>query len=250
MRSSPAFREWEPSSPGSGRRRDGASFSSDSSRGVSFDDVTGVDEAVTELREVADFLKNRERYTKVGARIPKGVLLVELDGFDATVGVIIMAATNRPDLLDPALQRPGRFDRQVVVDRPDLKGREAILAIHAKRVQLEPDVDLRVVAARTPGFAGAQLANVVNEAALLAVRSNRDKVSMKDLDEAIDRVMAGLERSSRALIPREKEIVAHHEMGHALVSILLPNTDPVHKVSIVPRGATTLGTTVQTPLED
>jgi cell division protease FtsH len=217
---------------------------------VSFDDVTGVDEAVTELREVADFLKNRERYTKVGARIPKGVLLVELDGFDATVGVIIMAATNRPDLLDPALQRPGRFDRQVVVDRPDLKGREAILAIHAKRVQLEPDVDLRVVAARTPGFAGAQLANVVNEAALLAVRSNRDKVSMKDLDEAIDRVMAGLERSSRALIPREKEIVAHHEMGHALVSILLPNTDPVHKVSIVPRGATTLGTTVQTPLED
>jgi len=307
---------------------------------VTFEDVAGVDEAVTELREVADFLRNKERYTRLGARIPKGVLLVgptgtgktllaratageagvpfftisgaefvemfvgvgaarvrdlfrqarerapcivfideidglgkaragvgsptgndereqtlnqlliEMDGFDATVGVIIMAATNRPDLLDPALQRPGRFDRQVVVDRPDLKGREAILRIHARQVHLAPDVDLRVVAARTPGFAGAQLANVINEAALLAVRTGAEQVSMQNLDEAIDRVMAGLERTSRALIPREQEIVAHHEMGHALVGMLLPRADPVHKVSIVPRGATALGVTIQTPLHD
>jgi cell division protease FtsH len=330
-----------------GRRAEALSFGASrpkiwdqSTAQVTFDDVAGVDEAVTELREVADFLKNKERYARVGARIPKGVLLVgptgtgktllaratageagvpfftisgaefvemfvgvgaarvrdlfrqarekapcivfideidglgkaragpgspvsndereqtlnqlliEMDGFDASVGVIIMAATNRPDLLDPALQRPGRFDRQVVVDRPDLPGREAILGIHARRVQLEPEVDLRVVAARTPGFAGAQLANVVNEAALLAVRSDRERVTMKDLDEAIDRVMAGLERTSRALIAREQEIVAHHEMGHALVSMLLPRADPVHKVSIVPRGATALGVTIQTPLHD
>ncbi len=307
---------------------------------VTFDDVAGVDEAVTELREVADFLRNRERYVRVGARIPKGVLLVgptgtgktllaratageagvpfftisgaefvemfvgvgaarvrdlfrkarekapcivfideidglgkvragagaptgndereqtlnqllvELDGFDASVGVILMAATNRPDLLDPALQRPGRFDRQIVVDRPDLEGREAILRIHARKVRLEPEVNLRVVAARTPGFAGAQLANVVNEAALLAVRKGREQVSQEDLDDAIDRVMAGLERTSRALVAREQEIVAHHEMGHALVGMLLPRADPVHKVSIVPRGATALGVTIQTPLHD
>jgi cell division protease FtsH len=138
----------------------------------------------------------------------------------------------------------------VVVDRPDLKGREAILRIHARRVRLDPDVDLRVIASRTPGFAGAQLANVINEAALLAVRSDRERVSMADLDEATDRVMAGLERTSRALIAREQEIVAHHEMGHALVGMLLPRADPVHKVSIVPRGATALGVTIQTPLQD
>jgi cell division protease FtsH len=168
-------------------------------------------------------------------------LLVEMDGFDSSTGVILMAATNRPDLLDPALQRPGRFDRQVSVDRPDLVGREAILQIHARKVQLAPDVDLRVVASRTPGFAGAQLANVVNEAALLAVRRGRQQVTMDDLDEAVDRVLAGLERSSRALIEREQEIVAHHEMGHAFMGLLLPHADPVHKISIVPRGTAALG---------
>jgi cell division protease FtsH len=312
----------------------------ESTNRVTFDDVAGVDEAVAELREVVDFLKNPQRYLQMGARIPKGVLLVgptgtgktllaratageagvpfftisgadfvemfvgvgaarvrdlfrqarekapcivfideidtvgktragagspvsneereqtlnqllvEMDGFDSSTGVILMAATNRPDLLDPALQRPGRFDRQVAVDRPDLVGREAILRIHARRVTLAPEVDLRVVAARTPGFAGAQLANVINEAALLAVRKERDQVTMDDLDEAVDRVLAGLERSSRALIEREREIVAHHEMGHALMGLLLPHADPVHKVSIVPRGATALGVTIQTPLED
>jgi len=312
----------------------------ESTNRISFQDVAGVDEAVAELREVVDFLKNPQRYLQMGARIPKGVLLVgptgtgktllaratageagvpfftisgadfvemfvgvgaarvrdlfrqarekapcivfideidtvgktragagspvsneereqtlnqllvELDGFDSSTGVILMAATNRPDLLDPALQRPGRFDRQVVVDRPDLVGREAILKIHARRVTLASDVDLRVVASRTPGFAGAQLANVINEAALLAVRKNHLSVSMVDIDEAVDRVLAGLERTSRALIDRERDIVAHHEMGHALMGLLLPQADPVHKVSIVPRGATALGVTIQTPLED
>ncbi|MCD6291623.1 MAG: ATP-dependent zinc metalloprotease FtsH [Anaerolineae bacterium] len=288
---------------------------------VTFKDVAGVDEAVEELREVVDFLKHPQKYAALGARIPKGVLLVgppgtgktllaratageagvpffsisgadfvemfvgvgaarvrdlfrqarekapcivfideidtigrsragarspisneereqtlnqllvEMDGFDSSVGVIIMAATNRPDVLDPALLRPGRFDRQIVVDKPDLNGREAILRVHARNVKLAPDVDLRVIAARTPGFAGAELANVINEAALLAVRRGRDQVTMEDLDEAIDRVMAGLERKSRALNEREREIVAHHEMGHALLGMLLPHADPVHKVS-------------------
>jgi cell division protease FtsH len=307
---------------------------------VTFNDVAGVDEAVAELREVVDFLKNPQKYTRVGARIPKGVLLVgppgtgktllakatageagvpffsisgadfvemfvgvgaarvrdlfrqarekapcivfideidtigksragartpvsneereqtlnqllvEMDGFDSSVGVIIMAATNRPDVLDPALLRPGRFDRQITVDKPDLKGREAILKVHTRNVKLAPDVDLRVIAARTPGFAGAELANLVNEAALLAVRKGREQVTMEDLDEAIDRVMAGLERKSRALNEKEREIVAHHEMGHALMGMLLPHADPVHKVSIVPRGAAALGVTIQVPLED
>jgi cell division protease FtsH len=307
---------------------------------VTFADVAGVDEAVAELREVVDFLQNPDRYLRMGARIPKGVLLVgptgtgktllaratageagvpffsisgadfvemfvgvgaarvrdlfrqarekapcivfideidtvgktragagspvsneereqtlnqllvEMDGFDSSVGVILMAATNRPDLLDPALQRPGRFDRQVVVDRPDLVGREAILKVHARRVKLGTGVDLRVVAARTPGFAGAQLANVINEGALLAVRGGREEVTMDDLDEAVDRVLAGLERTSRALIEQERDIVAHHEMGHAFMGMLLPHADPVHKVSIVPRGATALGVTIQTPLQD
>ncbi len=307
---------------------------------VTFKDVAGVDEAVEELREVVDFLKHPEKYTAVGARIPKGVLLVgppgtgktllaratageagvpffsisgadfvemfvgvgaarvrdlfrqarekapcivfideidtigrsraggrspvsneereqtlnqllvEMDGFDSSAGVIIMAATNRPDVLDPALLRPGRFDRQIVVDKPDLNGREAILRVHTRKVKLAPDVDLRVIAARTPGFAGAELANVVNEAALLAVRRGRQQVTMDDLDEAIDRVMAGLERKNRALNERERAIVAHHEMGHALLGMLLPHADPVHKVSIVPRGAAALGVTIQVPLED
>jgi cell division protease FtsH len=307
---------------------------------ITFEDVAGVDEAVEELREVVDFLRRPERYGRVGARIPKGVLLVgptgtgktllaratageagvpfftisgaefvemfvgvgaarvrdlfrqarekapcivfideidtlgktragagspvsneereqtlnqllvEIDGFDPSGGVILMAATNRPDLLDPALTRPGRFDRQISVDRPDLNGRQAILQVHARRVALDPEVDLRIVAARTPGFAGAQLANVINEAALLSVRRGRERITMADLEEAIDRVMAGLERSSRALIEKEQEIVAHHEMGHALLGMLLPKADPVHKVSIVPRGPTALGVTIQTPLED
>jgi len=307
---------------------------------VTFGDVAGVEEAVAELREVVDFLRNPDRYLRMGARIPKGVLLVgptgtgktllaratageagvpffsisgadfvemfvgvgaarvrdlfrqarekapcivfideidtvgktragagspvsneereqtlnqllvEMDGFDSSVGVILMAATNRPDLLDPALQRPGRFDRQVVVDRPDLVGREAILNVHARRVRLAQGVDLHVVAARTPGFAGAQLANVINEAALLAVRGGLEEVSMDDLDEAVDRVLAGLERTSRALIDRERDIVAHHEMGHAFMGMLLPHADPVHKVSIVPRGAAALGSTIQAPLQD
>ncbi len=307
---------------------------------VTFQDVAGVDEAVEELREVVDFLKHPQKYAAIGARIPKGVLLVgppgtgktllaratageagvpffsisgadfvemfvgvgaarvrdlfrqarekapcivfideidtigrsragarspisneereqtlnqllvEMDGFDSSAGVIIMAATNRPDVLDPALLRPGRFDRQIVVDKPDLNGREAILRVHVRNVKLAPDVDLRVIAARTPGFAGAELANLVNEAALLAVRRGHAQVTMEDLDEAIERVMTGLERKSRVLNEREREIVAHHEMGHALLGMLLPHADPVHKVSIVPRGAAALGVTIQVPLED
>jgi cell division protease FtsH len=164
--------------------------------------------------------------------------------------VIIMAATNRPDVLDPALLRPGRFDRQVVVDRPDLKGREAILQVHARGVALGGDVDLRVIAARTPGFTGADLANVVNEAALLAARREKDAVGMSELEEAIDRVVAGLERKSRVMSEKEREIVAFHEMGHALVALSVANADPVHRVSIIPRGAAALGMTMQRPLED
>jgi cell division protease FtsH len=177
-------------------------------------------------------------------------LLVEMDGFDASKGVIIMAATNRPDVLDPALLRPGRFDRQVVVDRPDLKGREAILQVHARGVVLADDVDLRLIASRTPGFTGADLANVVNEAALLAARREKDAVGMAELEEAIDRVVAGLERKSRVMSDKEREIVAFHEMGHALVALSVPNADPVHRVSIIPRGAAALGMTMQRPLED
>jgi cell division protease FtsH len=177
-------------------------------------------------------------------------LLVEMDGFDASKGVIIMAATNRPDVLDPALLRPGRFDRQVVVDRPDLKGREAILQVHARGVALGDDVDLRVIASRTPGFTGADLANVVNEAALLAARREKDAVGMSELEEAIDRVVAGLERKSRVMSDKEREIVAFHEMGHALVALSVKNADPVHRVSIIPRGAAALGMTMQRPLED
>lgn len=312
---------------------------------VTFDDVAGLDEAgldeaVAKLREVVDYLMHPEKYTRVGARIPKGVLLVgppgtgktllaratageadvpffsisgadfvemfvgvgaarvrdlfkqarehapcivfvdeidtigrsragarspvsneereqtlnqplvELDGFDSSAGVILMAATNRPDVLDPALLRPGRFDRQIAVDKPDINGREAILRVHTRNVALASDVDLRVVAARTPGFAGAELGNLVNEAALLAVRHGRAQVTMADFDDAVDRVMMGLERKSRALNEREREGVAFHEMGHALAGMLLPHADPVHKVSIVPRGTAALGVTVQRPLED
>jgi cell division protease FtsH len=177
-------------------------------------------------------------------------LLVEMDGFDASKGVIIMAATNRPDVLDHALVRPGRFDRQVVVDRPDLRGREEILRVHSRGVALDEGVELRILAARTPGFTGADLANIVNEAALLAARKEKDSVEMTELEEAIDRTVAGLERKSRVMSNKEKERVAVHEMGHALVALTAPTADPVHRVSIIPRGATALGMTMQRPLED
>ncbi|HEU5193992.1 MAG TPA: ATP-dependent zinc metalloprotease FtsH, partial [Methylomirabilota bacterium] len=308
--------------------------------GVTFDDVAGIDEARAELMEIVDFLKNPQRYQRLGGKIPKGVLLAgapgtgktllakavageagvpffsmngsdfiemfvgvgaarvrdlfeqaqtkapsivfideldalgkargiapafgghdereqtldqllaELDGFDSSKGVIIMAATNRPEILDPALLRPGRFDRKVVVDRPDLKGREKILKVHARGITLAPDVDLGALAARTPGFVGADLANLVNEAALAAARANKSAVETADFDEALDRVVGGLERRSRLINPREKEIVAHHEAGHALVAELRPHADRVHKISIIPRGVAALGYTEQQPTED
>jgi len=177
-------------------------------------------------------------------------LLAEMDGFDSSKGVILMAATNRPEVLDQALLRPGRFDRQVVVDKPDVKGREAILRLHARVVVLAPNVDLSIIAARTPGFAGADLANIVNEAALLAARKDKNAVEMADFEEAIDRTVAGLEKRSRVLSEKERDIVAHHEMGHALVAASLGNTDPVHKVTIIPRGVAALGMTYQLPTED
>ena len=305
---------------------------------VKFADVAGVDEAEEELREIVEFLKNPKKYTSIGGRIPKGVLLVgppgtgktllaravageagvpffslsgsefvemfvgvgaarvrdlfnqaenkapcivfideldalgkvriqspmgsheereqtlnqllaEMDGFDARKGVIIMAATNRPEVLDPALMRPGRFDRQVLVDKPDVRGREEILRIHVKNVKTAEHVDLKVVAARTAGFAGADLANLVNEAALLAARRDKTAVEMKDFDEAIDRVIAGLEKK-RVMSDKERRIVAYHESGHAIVATVLPGLDPVHKISIVQRGFGALGYTMQLPLED
>ena len=177
-------------------------------------------------------------------------LLVEMDGFDPRVGVIIMAATNRPETLDPALLRAGRFDRQVLVDRPDVKGREEILQVHAKKVVLAPSVALSVIARKTPGFSGADLANAVNEAALLAARKNKDAVDMDDLEEAVDRIMGGLEKKNRVINPKEKKIVAYHETGHALVATFTPGADAVHKISIVPRGIGALGWTQQLPTED
>jgi cell division protease FtsH len=177
-------------------------------------------------------------------------LLVEMDGFDPNAGVIIMAATNRPEILDPALLRAGRFDRHVALDRPDVRGREAILRVHTRNVKLGKDVDLAVVAQRTPGFVGADLANVVNEAALLAARRDAEEVSMGDFDDAVDRLTTGLERKTRIMSRREKEIVAYHESGHALVASLLPNMDPVRKISIIPRGIGALGYTQQLPTQD
>jgi cell division protease FtsH len=177
-------------------------------------------------------------------------LLVEMDGFETNKGVIIMAATNRPEILDPALLRPGRFDRQVLVDRPDINGREAILRIHSKNVLLGFDVDLRKVAGRTPGFVGADLANLVNEAALLAARKNKDSVGSGDFDEAIDRVVGGLQKKNRVMNAQEKEIVAFHESGHAIVAESVDHADPVHKISIIPRGIAALGYTQQQPTED
>ncbi|MHC1728770.1 MAG: ATP-dependent zinc metalloprotease FtsH [Syntrophobacteraceae bacterium] len=177
-------------------------------------------------------------------------LLVEMDGFDPRVGVIILAATNRPETLDPALMRAGRFDRQVLMDRPDVNGREAILKIHARIVTLAPDVDLRVIAQKTPGFSGADLANAINEAALLAARKNKAAVDMDDLDEAVDRLIGGLEKKNRVINPKEKEIVAYHETGHAMVAAFTPGADKVHKISIIPRGIGSLGHTQQLPTED
>jgi cell division protease FtsH len=300
--------------------------------------VAGVDEAEEELKEIVEFLKNPKKYTSIGGRIPKGVLLVgppgtgktllaravageakvpffslsgsefvemfvgvgaarvrdlfaqaevkapcivfideldalgkvriqtpmgsheereqtlnqllaEMDGFDARKGVIIMGATNRPEVLDPALLRPGRFDRQVLVDKPDVRGREDILRIHVKTVKISDNVNLKVVAARTAGFAGADLANLVNEAALLAARKDKASVEMKDFDEAIDRIIAGLEKK-RVMSDKERRIVAYHESGHAIVASILPGLDPVHKISIVQRGFGALGYTMQLPLED
>jgi cell division protease FtsH len=308
--------------------------------GVTFDDVAGVDEAKQELQEVVDFLKNGEKYRRIGAKIPKGVLLVgppgtgktllakavageagvpflsmsgsefvelyvgvgasrvrdlfnrakqqapcivfideldaigksrssnvnmggndereqtlnqlltEMDGFDGNSGVLIIAATNRPETLDSALKRPGRFDRQVLVDRPDKSGRDQILRVHSQNVQIGPDVDLNQIAIQTAGFAGADLANLVNEAAIMAARNNRAAVAMADFKEAIERVIAGLEKRSRVLSEIERKTVAYHEVGHAFVGALMPGGGKVSKISIVPRGLGALGYTLQMPEED
>jgi cell division protease FtsH len=307
--------------------------------GVTFNDVAGVDESKAELQEVVEFLKNPKRYGRLGARVPKGVLLVgppgtgktllaravageagvpffsisgsefvemfvgvgaarvrdlfeqarqkapaiifideldalgrargaggfgghdekeqtlnqllvELDGFDPSTGLVLLAATNRPEILDPALLRAGRFDRVVLVDRPDKIGRLQILQVHAKKVQLAPGVNLEQIAAITPGFSGADLANLINEAALLATRRGADAVAQADFNEAIERLIAGLEKRNRVLSEHERRVVAHHELGHALVAMALPGSDPVHKISIIPRGVAALGYTLQRPTED
>jgi cell division protease FtsH len=305
---------------------------------VTFADVAGVDEAKEELQEIIDFLKNPQKFQKLGGRIPKGVLLmgppgtgktllaraiageanvpffsisgsdfvemfvgvgasrvrdlfeqgkkhapciifmdeidavgrhrgaglggghdereqtlnqllVEMDGFESNEGVILIAATNRPDVLDPALLRPGRFDRQVIVPRPDVKGREGILRVHAQKIALADDVDIQVLARGTPGFSGADLANLVNEAALLAARQNKKKVEMEDFENAKDKVLLGVERRSMIISEKEKKVTAYHEAGHALVAKLLPGTDPIHKVTIIPRGRA-LGVTQQLPIDE
>ncbi len=306
---------------------------------VTFKDVAGVDEAVEELQEVVDFLKNPAKYNKIGARMPKGILLVgppgtgktllaravageanvpffhisgsdfvelfvgvgaarvrdlfnqaksnapcivfideidavgrhrgaglggghdereqtlnqllvEMDGFDSREGIIVMAATNRPDILDPALLRPGRFDKKVVVDPPDVRGREEILKIHMRGKPIAEDVDVKILAKRTTGFVGADLENLINEAALLAARDGRSVITMADFEEAIDRVIAGPARKSRVISQKEKKIIAYHEVGHAIVSTVLPSADPVHRISIIPRGYKALGYTLQLPHED
>ncbi|HSU15683.1 ATP-dependent zinc metalloprotease FtsH [Longimicrobium sp.] len=308
--------------------------------GVTFQDVAGVDEARQETQEIVEFLRSPEKFAKLGAKIPKGVLLVgppgtgktllaravageagvtffqlsgaefvemfvgvgaarvrdlfaqakaqapciifideldalgkartpggvlggndereqtlnqllvEMDGFDPRMAVIIMAATNRPEILDPALLRPGRFDRQILVDRPDVKGRLDILRIHSRGVSLGQDVDLERIARRTPGFVGADLANLLNEAALLAARRDKSEVSMLEIDDAVDRIVAGLEKKNRLINDKERTIVAYHEAGHAIVAERVPTADPVHKISIIPRGVAALGYTQQLPTED
>lgn len=197
----------------------------------------------------------RQRFAGIGGGHDEreqtlNALLVEMDGFDTQEGVILIGATNRPDVLDPALLRPGRFDRTIVVDRPDIVGREEILKVHTRGIRLEPDCDLKRIARQTPGFSGADLANLVNEAALLAARQNKDAVTLEDLEASMERVMAGPERKSRVISKREKEVVAVHESGHALLAMLLPGADPVHKISIIPRGHSALGYTLQVPIED
>ncbi len=306
---------------------------------VTFKDVAGIDEVIEEVKEIVDYLKNPSRFARLGARVPKGILLVgppgtgktllaraiageanvpffsisgsdfvemfvgvgaarvrdmfqkakqnapciifideidavgrkrgagiggghdereqtlnqllaEMDGFEGNAGVIVLAATNRPDVLDPALLRPGRFDRKIVVPLPDVRGRKAILEVHTRDKKLAPDVDLEVLAKRTPGFAGADLANLCNEAALLAARQNKDYIEMSDFEEALDRVLMGLKRQGMYISDEEKRIIAYHESGHALLSKLLPHADPVHKVTIIPRGKGALGATVPLPTED
>ncbi len=307
--------------------------------GVRFDDVAGVDESKQELKEVIEFLKEPGRFSAIGGRMPRGVLLVgppgtgktllakavagesgvpffslsgsefvemfvglgaarvrdlftqakakapciifideldalgkargigamaghdereqtlnqllvEMDGFDPQVGVILIAATNRPEILDPALLRPGRFDRQVLVDRPDRKGREAILRVHLKKIKYDASLDIERLANMTPGMVGADLANLVNEAALLAVRRGKQQASMPEFQEAVERVIAGLEKKNRVINPKEKKIVAYHELGHAIVAMSLPGTDPVQKITVIPRGIAALGYTMQVPTED
>ena len=217
---------------------------------VTFDDVAGIEEAVDEL----DALGKTRGSGQIGGHDEReqtlNALLVEMDGFGTNSGIIIMAATNRPETLDPALLRPGRFDRHVLVDRPDVGGREEILEVHLQKIKVDEDVNVKQVAAITSGFVGADLANIVNEAALLAARNGKKAVGMTELNEAVERSSAGLEKKSRIMQPEEKLRVAYHESGHALVAYSLPNTDPVHKVSIIPRGLAALGYTMQRPEQD